>query len=54
MMRSRLENAAREMTFNPEVVTEANRNVVTPPKTLFGMARKTPCEAGVSRGGDAR
>ncbi len=26
----------------PDVATEANRNVVTPPRTGLGMARKTP------------
>lgn len=31
-----------EMTLRPETQTEAKRKVVTPPRTLAGMARKTP------------
>ena len=41
-IRFRLVNAFIEMTFKPETQTEAKRNVVTPPRTLGGMARNTP------------
>lgn len=41
-MRFRLVKAFIEMTLRPETQTDAKRKVVTPPRTLAGIARKTP------------
>ena len=40
--RSLLENPFSDMTRRPDTATLANRNVVTPPSTGFGIARNTP------------
>ena len=42
MKRSRRVKCRYERTRTPETTTLANRNVVTPPRTELGMARKTP------------
>lgn len=39
---SLLEKPFSDITRTPETTTLANRNVVTPPRTGFGMARNTP------------
>lgn len=42
MNRSRRCHLTKESTRRPEVATEANKKVVTPPSTGSGIAKKTP------------